>query len=273
MIIFNGESKALECIKALQFSTIITCKNMYILNIGSEQAILKANKDAFNDDNFKFSAQHAYETKKFKKFINSLLNGVSSNNLNVNDSIIEQLKKEIYLNDSKVDMKNSFIYHIIITAPTDSFADITKVEDIFTSNTVSNYHCFAIEQFKTNENEIRYSLYQSWINKLTLAQCLADATDRKTNLWDNSKLQSFFSALQILLSQDRNLGNVSIIQKSEESCFGLTSDSPGSSLAVNLHLPAIAGKSIRYMTSKTNLEKCIENYNLFLSSQLSNQKA
>jgi hypothetical protein len=274
LIIFNGEERAVEYLKALNFSTCYSIsyfdQKIYIHNIGSEHAILEVNEEYRKNPNFHFSADYAIKTNKIKECWDNFTKEIqygkregTEDILEVNRTIIDALSNEIQGNEKLINGTESFVYQVVIRAPTIDFQSVLNEEDLFHKPLLACYHSFVIEQYSCSSSEIRYFLYHTWVGKFSLADHLKSKSCDGSGSMSKHELDQFFGFLMELLVQHKTKGDTRLLQKAELNCFGVNNKSVSSAIAFNKIVNAFSGKSLRYMTTKITPATCRMNYNRF----------
>jgi hypothetical protein len=277
MIIFNGEEMAVDYMKALTFSTCysvsLLSQKIYIHNIGSEHALLEINKAYESDPNFRFSADYAINTSKIKEcwanFTQEIQQGKrkdAEDILEVNGNVIRALSNDIQCNERLIHETESFVYQVMIRAPTIDFQNVLNTEDLFHKCLLACYHCFVIEQYCSPSGEIRYILYNTWTGKFSLADHLKSKSYDGSGSMNREELNQFFDFLVKLLVQHKTKGEEKLLQEAEFNCFGVKNESVSSAIAFNSNIMAFSGKSIRYITTKVTPISCRMNYKKFISN-------
>jgi hypothetical protein len=169
-------------------------------------------------------------------------------NTDYNASVFESLKQEFVKNENQISEKESFIYAICMK------------EGEMTDESASQ-HFITIEQFLFN-GEIRYRLYQSCIDLITLLESfkLQNYGENAEGTWNKERLNVF-------LDDFRNcyVPNISDKERNEriKQCFGFTfAHIP----LCSLDKTRFSGLTLRYYAQKFDKEKVYKNLAEIISS-------
>jgi hypothetical protein len=275
MIIFNGKDRAIDYMKALTFSACypIICQShtIYIHHIGSEHALLEINEEYRKNANFCFSEEQAKETNKIKECWNKFAQGMHDGKresaekiLEVNERMIAALSNEIQYHEQLINGTESFVYQIMIRAPTITFENIQSEKKLSRESLLECYHSFVIEQYQCSSGEVRYFLYHAWIGQFSLADHIQSKSSDNKDSMSKQELDRFFDSLLTLLVQHKTKGNLELLREAEFNCFGVRNHFVRPPMAFNGMINAFSGKSLRYMTTKITPEICRKNYQQFM---------
>lgn len=188
-----------------------------------------------------------------EKIIANLKDYFSKMEYDFNASTISALKSEIDSNKQKTNQDRTYVYFVAITIPSD---DRMKFE-----------HAFLIEQFFLNEcKEIRYRIYQSWIEEATLLDEFSrrgyDESGNKSLTSD--EINNFIDNFEALYGRNKNHNNVTY-----RHCFGYT-NSVRSGPLLTFDGKILSGLSIRYFSMDIDPKQCTNNFiNLIFSEDTS----
>lgn len=188
--------------------------------------------------------------KNDEKCIEKIKHVLSNLDYSFNRSVIHSLKKEIRSNHEVVSESTTCVYYIAILAPT------TELKRYLTF-----FHKFFIEQY-FHENEVRYRLYQSWLEDATLGEDILSKDKTKNGgSWNKEECENFLNKLKVLYCN---------LQESDKKirtkdCFGYSDDEIP---LTQFDGQTLYGLSLRYVSAKIKPEKCLANFVRSYSDEL-----
>ena len=167
---------------------------------------------------------------------------------------ITTIKKEMEDNRRKTNLTASHIYMILISTM-NAKSDLPGFE-----------HVFLIEQFYLNQTqEVRYRLYQSWINEATLIDDFNKRGygENGAGSWNELEMKSFLESLKSCYSQNNTPYNTRTKQ-----CFGYPEHHRANSTGPLLQFKdnRLSGVCVRYYSDSVDPQQCLNNLAKLLHS-------